>query len=468
MAIARWLMVLMVFVLANASAQTPVEAHGALRVENGTILNQHDRPASLAGVSLFWSNTGWGAEGFYRESSVDYLAADWNASIVRAAMGVHAPGGYLDDPQGNQQRVETVVDAAIDAGLYVIIDWHSHEAEKNEAEAVAFFETMASRYGDHPNVLYEVYNEPIAQDWSTVIKPYAQNVANAIRAIDPDNLILVGSSTWSQDVNIAAADPLDGTNIAYTAHFYAGTHGAFLREKIQQALDLGAAVVISEWGTVNANGDGDVAESSTRQWMEFIEERNLIHLNWSLHNKDEGASIFQPETDPEGQWTDADLTDTGQFVKDLVRTWQKGDFTLNPGLSGAWYNVEIGGQGWLLDVFHQNGMAQLFLGWFTFALASDDAAGKGIGRPEHRWFTASGDVTGNTADLTIYESSNGIFNTAAVPETDPVGSMRITFDNCTEATLEFAFDTPEVPGDVVAIRRLSPDGLCRSERAKGG
>ena len=80
----------------------------------------------------------------------------------------------------------------------------------------------------------------------------------AIRAIDPDNLIVVGTPSWSQDVDAAAADPITGTNIAYALHFYAGTHGQSCADKAQKALDRGAALFVTEWGAVNANGDGAV------------------------------------------------------------------------------------------------------------------------------------------------------------------------------------------------------------------
>ena len=59
------------------------------------------KPASLAGNSLFWSNTGWGGEQFYNGGVVRWLKTDWKANVVRAAMGVEAPGGYLQDRNAN-------------------------------------------------------------------------------------------------------------------------------------------------------------------------------------------------------------------------------------------------------------------------------------------------------------------------------------------------------------------------------
>ena len=144
------------------------------RSVSGTqIVDESGSPVSFAGSSLFWSNTGFGAEEFYNENVVDWIQQDWSSTIVRAAMGVDEYGGYLSDPAGNENRVTTVVDAAIANGMYVIIDWHSHHAEDYRDDAIDFFREMAQRYGDTPNVIYEIYNEPLSVSWSNTIKPYA-------------------------------------------------------------------------------------------------------------------------------------------------------------------------------------------------------------------------------------------------------------------------------------------------------
>ena len=300
----------------------PVAVHGALSVSGNKIVDQNNDVVSFAGNSLFWSNSGFGGEGFYSAGVVSWLEQDWGATIVRAAMGVDEFGGYLSDPQNNMNRVTTIVDAAIDNGLYVIIDWHTHHAEDHQADAVAFFQQMAQTYGHHPNVIYEVYNEPLQVSWSGTIKPYAETVINAIRAIDPDNLIVVGSSNWSQDVDIASNDPITGqVNIAYTLHFYAATHGEYYRQKAQIALDNGLALMVTEWGTVSANGDGAVDHASTQIWMDFLQANDISHLNWAVNDKIEGASVLFPGASHNGGWSASDLTPSGIVTKDIIENW---------------------------------------------------------------------------------------------------------------------------------------------------
>ena len=313
-----------------AQAQTPVARFGALRVQGNRILDRNGQPVRLAGNSLFWSNNGWGGERYYSSNVVGWLKTSWNVGLVRVAMGVDEAGGYLENPAREKAKVKTVVDACLAAGLYVIIDWHSHHAEQYQAQSIAFFREMATTYGNSPNVIYEVYNEPLQVSWTGVVKPYAQAVANAIRAIDPDNLIIVGTPTWSQDVDVAASSPLTGSNIAYTLHFYAATHKASLRAKAQAALDRGVALFVTEYGTCEASGAGAIDAASTQEWMDFLRTNNLSHCNWALNDKAEAASALVPGTNPAAVWSDSYLTTSGRLAKSYIQNWTPGSTTPPP------------------------------------------------------------------------------------------------------------------------------------------
>ena len=308
-------------------AATAVATHGALVVQGNQIVDSHGQPTSLAGPSLFWSNTGWvgNEDRYYNADVVAYVQKNWNASIIRAAIGADPRGGYAAEPEANLARAERVIDAAIAQGMYVLVDWHAHDAHAHPELAIGFFETIAKKYGGIPNVIYEIYNEPLKNvDWSTQIKPYAEQVIAKIRAIDANNLIVVGTQTWSQDVDKAAADPIkDFKNIVYALHFYAGTHKAALREKAADALNKGIALMVTEWGSVNADGGGKVDKEQTELWLQFMREHHLSHCNWALSDKQEGASQLKNGTAPDGNWTDADLTEAGLYEKQIVSHWDK-------------------------------------------------------------------------------------------------------------------------------------------------
>jgi len=299
-------------------AQSVVEKHGLLKVNGNKVVDKSNTSISLAGNSIFWSNFSEGAK-FYNAATVNHLATNWKSDIVRASMGVEDAGGYISNPTREKNKVIAVVDAAIAAGVYVIIDWHSHNAERYQQQAITFFTEMAERYGTNDHVIYEVYNEPIGQSWQTV-KSYSEAVIRAIRAKDPDNLIIVGSPRWSQNVVEASNNPINQTNIAYTLHFYAGTHRQGLRDNAKRAMDNGIALFVTEWGAVNANGDGAADRSETQKWLDFMKTNGISHANWSVSDKAEGASVVAPNTGVSGLLND-NLTATGNYIKNIVSTW---------------------------------------------------------------------------------------------------------------------------------------------------
>ena len=297
----------------------PVTRHGRLHVAGTHIVGADGQPVSLAGMSFGWSQ--WEAAPYYNESVVRWLKQDWKCDIVRAALGLE-PAGYLNHPKENEARVCTVIDAAIAADLYVLIDWHDHHAPEHPQLAVDFFQRMARRYGHRPNVIYEIYNEPRKEvTWGRDVKPYALQVVDAIRAIDPDSLIIVGSPNWSQDVDIAAQDPIRDANLAYTLHFYTGTHKEWLRQKARRAMELGVALFVTEWGMCDSDGSGPIDEGSTREWLAFLREFQLSHCLWQLSDKVETVSVLQPGASPTGNWPDAALTDYGRKARNLIRNW---------------------------------------------------------------------------------------------------------------------------------------------------
>ncbi len=300
-----------------AAPETPVAKHGQLRVEKGAIVGEHGKAVSLAGPSLFWSQ--WMPQ-FYNRRCIEWIAKDWRAGIVRAAVAVE-PNAYLEDPEREWRKVEAVVDAAIEFGLYVIVDWHDHRAQNHVEQAVRFFERLARKYGSRPNLIYEIYNEPVRVPWSQVVKPYSERVIRVIRAIDLDNLIVIGASSWSQDVDVAATDPIQGRNLVYSLHFYAGTHKQWLRDKADKALAAGLALMVTEWGTTLASGDGPVDRASTEEWLAWMRRHNLSWCNWSIADKREGSAVLQPGANPEGGWKESDLTQSGRYVRDKVRSW---------------------------------------------------------------------------------------------------------------------------------------------------
>ena len=301
------------FISLQLQAQ-PVKKHGNLSVKGIQLTDEHGNATVLNGISYGWHN--WWSP-FYNKESVNWLATDWKCSAVRAAMGVEPKEGYLDKPDWSKEKVEAVVDGAIENGIYVLIDFHSHNIRLPEAKV--FFTEMATKYGKYPNVIYELYNEPVKDSW-TQVKEYSVELIKTIRAIDPDNVILVGSPHWDQDIHLVADDPILGfNNIMYTCHFYAGTHGQSLRERCDYALKKGIPVFISESAGMEASGDGPINYAEWQKWIDWCATNKISLISWSVSAKKETCSMIKPGVSVKGNWKEADLNESGIKTRELLR-----------------------------------------------------------------------------------------------------------------------------------------------------
>ncbi len=286
---------------------------GALQVKGVQLTDEQGIPVVLRGVSLGWHN--WWPR-FYQQGTVRHLRQEWNATVIRAAMGIDVANGYLQNPVFAKENVERVVEEAIRQNMYVIIDWHSHHLYEEEAKV--FFAEMAQKYGDYPHVIYEIYNEPIDETWSQ-LKSYSESVIAAIRKHDPDNLILIGTPRWSQEVDAAALDPIQGhSNLMYVLHFYAGTHQKWLRDKADLARSKGLAIFVSECAGMDADGNGPIDQNSWTEWVNWMESRRISWLAWSIADKDETCSMLYPSASNSGPWSDDHLKPWGRQVKQLL------------------------------------------------------------------------------------------------------------------------------------------------------
>jgi endoglucanase len=307
------ILVLCVALMATVSAQS-VKKHGQLRVVGTQLTDQHQQPVVLRGMSFGWSCF---HPRFYTAGAVQTLVKDWNCNVIRAALGVEPENGYKADSAGQIKLIKTVIDAAIKEGVYVIIDWHSHNI--NLKEALAFFKTMATDYHAYPNIIYELFNEPDHETWPEV-KAYSTEIIRAIRAIDSKNIILVGSPRWDQDVQLPAADPIKGyDNLMYTMHFYAGTHKQWLRDRTDEAIQKGLPIFISESAGMEATGDGPVDEKEWAAFINWMEEKKLSWVTWSVSDKDESCSVLQKSASSDGNWKDTDLKKSGLMAREYLR-----------------------------------------------------------------------------------------------------------------------------------------------------
>lgn len=297
----------------------PVKQWGQLQVRGAQLCDQQGNPVVLRGVSLGWHNI-WPR--FYNKKAVRTLHRDWNATVVRAAMGVTTvEDNYLDNPQFALQCIEPVIKAAIKEGIYVIIDWHAHEMHTQKAKE--FFSQMAQKYGKYPNIIYELYNEPVEDSWES-LKQYASEIITEIRRYDPDNIILMGCPHWDQDIHLVAERPLTSvSNVMYTLHFYASTHKEYLRDRMEEAAKRGLPIFVSESGVTEASGNGKIDPESQQLWIDRMEKLKISWICWSISDKDESCSMLLPRATATGPWADDVIKRSGKLTRGYLQKYNK-------------------------------------------------------------------------------------------------------------------------------------------------
>lgn len=301
---------------------TPVSQHGQLSVKNGQLVDKSGKGYQLRGMSTHGLT--WFPE-FVNESAFRTLRDDWNTNVVRLAMYVDEWGNgqcYMGNKSGSLELLEKGVDICIKLDMYVIIDWHvlnPGDPSKYTNEAKSFFETVSKRYAKYPNVIYEICNEPNGgASWSGNIKPYAEKIIPVIRKNAPNSVIIVGTPTWSQEIDKPLSDPLNYKNVMYAFHFYAATH-AGLRSNVENCVAQGLPVFVSEFGTCDASGGGANDFNETQKWLSYFDKQGISYCNWSICNKDETCSVLRPGTSANGNWSESDLTENGKWMRNWLR-----------------------------------------------------------------------------------------------------------------------------------------------------
>jgi len=293
---------------------------GRLHVEGSSIVDAGGNKVQLRGVSTH--GLAWFPE-YVNYDAFQTLRDDWGANVVRLAMYTAEYGGYCNG--GDRNALLALIDAGVNYAsqldMYVIIDWHilsDGNPYQHKDEAVAFFSEISSKYAGYSNVIYEICNEPQNSDWNSVIKPYAEEVLSAIRS-NTDALVIVGTNTWSQDVDAVIGNKIDDANVCYALHFYAATHKDAIRNKLISAMDNGVPVFVSECSICDASGNGGIDYGSADEWLNLLNSRGVSFLAWSLCNKAETASLIQSGCSKTSGWSEDDLSETGKWFRNAIR-----------------------------------------------------------------------------------------------------------------------------------------------------
>lgn len=300
--------------------------NGALSVKGKQLVDEKGQAVQLRGISTH--GIAWFPD-FVNQDAVTQLSKDWGANLFRIAMYTDENGGYCTD--GDKEKLKALVTDGVEyakqADMYVIVDWHIlHDSNPltHKAEALQFFKEMTEKLKGEKHVLYEICNEPNSGCSWEDIKTYANEVIPVIRENAPEAVILVGTPTWSQEIEKPQNDPITGyDNIMYTLHFYAATHKEDLRSKMVNAVEAGTPVFVSEYGLCDASGNGGNDLGQAQSWIDTMDQHGISYAVWSFCNKEETSALIASSCRKTSGFTREDLSESGKWIYDMLHA--KGD-----------------------------------------------------------------------------------------------------------------------------------------------
>lgn len=300
--------------------------NGALSVKGTQLVDEKGQAVQLRGISTH--GIAWFPD-FVNQDAVTQLSEDWGANLFRIAMYTDENGGYCTD--GEKEKLKALVTDGVEyakqADMYVIVDWHIlHDSNPltHKAEALQFFKEMTEKLKGEKHVLYEICNEPNSGCSWEDIKTYANEVIPVIRENAPEAVILVGTPTWSQEIEKPQNDPITGyDNIMYTLHFYAATHKEDLRSKMVNAVEAGTPVFVSEYGLCDASGNGGNDLGQAQSWIDTMDQHGISYAVWSFCNKEETSALIASSCRKTSDFTREDLSESGKWIYDMLHA--KGD-----------------------------------------------------------------------------------------------------------------------------------------------
>lgn len=310
--------------IAEAKTTTYYDASaGRLHVKGTKLVDKKGHEVQLRGVSTH--GLSWYPQ-YVNDKCFAKLHDKWGANVVRLAMYTEEYNGYCSGDAKNRSDLKKLIKKGVKLAkkhkMYVIVDWHilsDGNPNSHKKEAKAFFREMSREFKGYNNVIYEICNEPNNGTSWKEIKSYARSVISTIRKNDKKAVIVVGTPTWSQDVDQAAADPIKGDNIMYALHFYAATHKTDLRNKMTAAINKGLPVFVTEYGICDASGNGAIDKREADRWIQTMDEYGVSYIAWNLSNKQESSSIIKSSCPKVSGFKKSELSDEGRWLYHLLR-----------------------------------------------------------------------------------------------------------------------------------------------------
>jgi len=246
-------------------------------------------------------------------SDYERIAHDWHANLVRISLH---PSVWEQMPHAQVlDTLQREMGAALDNGMYVILDWHTigwpdgyyEPIEKDWTDdpkdlynssfalAKSFWDEVSARFGKDGRIIFELWNEPVRSkkegdvetpQWDD-LKPYMVQLLQVVRA-HSQNVVLATGNEWAYDLRGIRKNPLEGQNVAYCWHLYANTDDDDETEweKHLDGLQKVAPVMVTEWGFQEHTDEdfkGTAKSFGNKFVRDFLEGRHLHSTAWCWH-----------------------------------------------------------------------------------------------------------------------------------------------------------------------------------------
>lgn len=134
---------------------------------------------------------------------------------------------------------------------------------------------------------------------------------------------------------------------------------------------------------------------------------------------------------------------------------------INPGWSGAWYDVSNPGQGFQVDANPQSG--ELVLTWYTYLPQS-----LGDTRSQNLWLIGNAALVDGQSTMTVYRVVRGQFDSDYDEAVEAIGTLTWVFVDCTSAVVSYQLNVDDQSFDgQIEVSRLTPDAACANFRQFG-
>ena len=298
-----------------------------LRVVGNQLQTIDGRPIRLQGVNV--PSLEWSAGGENVLRSIGIAIDTWKANTIRLPVSdaFWFGRGKTDGGKAYRQLVEDAVNAAAGRGAYIVLDLHQYRAPT--AQHAEFWKDAATRYANHPAVLFDLLNEPHGISWevwrnggevqekakdgkvTTFPSIGMQKLVESVRKTGAKNVLVAGGLDWAYDLsgimNGHALNDPGGNGIMYATHIYYWKRG-------WQAKVLVAAakypILVGEAGCEDKPMSFIPKEQfeDPHTWapdlLGMIQKHKLHWTAWSFHPKAAPKIISNWQYEPTPFWGD--------------------------------------------------------------------------------------------------------------------------------------------------------------------